>query len=525
MAELAEPLTVREPAVGSAARARSVWRARLNVRAWPVAQQFLLALVFVYLAKEGINVVVFPPFTGHDEVAHYAYIRTVATEFRVPVLPNYVKWRASGDTTQQPPGDFLPNDLYKYCPYVLGWQGSNVCELNNPTYLTDPPHVRSYSQGVGPQLVGYQYDANHPPLYYVLMTPLYWLTGWASPVVQLYVFRTAAIPFGVLTVVLAYLMVRALFPGDAFLSVTVPAFVAFQPQISYEAAMANNDILCIALYSWVLYLLIVGIRDRFPTKTCALTGFAFGLALLAKGTAITAAPLIAVAIVAGVGLRSVRAWVTKGVLTGGIAAALAWPWYLFLYRTYGNFSAFDQISALQWFNYWSPTGRKYPSFMDLLRNKPFVVLRWQETWGMFGWRRLPLDQGILWAIAVPCLAGLFGLVLYIVKAGGAERRRVASDRVLRPARWQVYGLSLLLLTAVVSYLAIIQFGLRFALTQARYYFPAINAVAVLLMLGLRTLIPRGWHRYGQAAVLAALIVMNVVIYSQYVVPYRLEGWA
>jgi hypothetical protein len=44
------------------------------------------------------------------------------------------------------------------------------------------------------------------------------------------------------------------------------------------------------------------------------------------------------------------------------------------------------------------------------------------------------------------------------------------------------------------------------------------------MLGLRTVIPPAGHRYGQAAVLAALVLMNVVIYSQYVVPYRLEGW-
>jgi 4-amino-4-deoxy-L-arabinose transferase-like glycosyltransferase len=524
MAEWAEPVTVREPAVGEMARARPAWRAQLNVRAWPVARQFLLALVIVYLAKQAINVFVFPPFTGHDEVAHYAYIRTVATEYRVPVLPDYKKWIASGDTTKEPPGDFIPSDLYKYCPYVLGWQGTNVCEVNNPSYAAEPPHVRSYSQGVGPQLVGYQYDANHPPLYYIMMTPIYWLTEGTSPTIQLYILRAAAVPFGLLTVVLAYLMVRVLFPADAFLSVTVPAFVAFQPQISYEAAMVNNDIVCIAFYSWVLYLLIVGIRDRFPTKICVLTGFAFGLALLAKGTSVTAAPLIALAFILGLGLRNVRSWVGKGALTAGIAAALAWPWYLFLYRTYGNFSAFDQISALQWFNYWSPTGRQYPSFMDLFWNKPFAVLRWQETWGLFGWRRLPLDTGLLWAIAIPCLAGVAGLLVYAVTAGGVARRWVASDRVMRPARWQVCGLLLLFLTAVVSYLAIIQFGLRFALTQARYYFPAINAVAVLLMLGLRTLIPRGWHRFGQAAVLAALIVLNVVIYSQYVVPYRLEGW-
>ncbi|HEY7033858.1 MAG TPA: hypothetical protein VH482_21150 [Thermomicrobiales bacterium] len=524
MAELAEPMTVREPAVGAMTRARAAWRDQLNVRAWPVARQFLLALVFVYLAKQAINVFVFPPFSGHDEVAHYAYLRTVATEHRVPVLPDFKKWIASGDTANQPPGDFIPDDLYKYCLFVLGWQGTNVCELNNPSYLADPPHVRNYSQGVGPQLVGYQYDANHPPLYYILNAPLYWLTERGSPASQLYVLRAAAIPLGLMTVVLAYLMVRALFPGDAFLSITVPAFVAFQPQISYEAAMVNNDILCIALYSWVLYLLIVGIRDRFPTRTCVLTGFAFGLALLAKGTSMTAAPLIAVAIVLGVGLRNVRGWVGKGALTAGIAAALAWPWYLFLYHTYGNFSAFDQISALQWFNYWSTTGRKYPSFLDLFWDKPFAVMRWKETWGYFGWRRLPLDDGLLWAIAVPCIAGLVGLLAYAVTAGGVGRRWVAADRVMRPSRWQVYGLLLLLLTVVVSYLAIIQFGLRFALTQARYYFPAINAVAVLLMLGLRTLIPHRWHRYGQAAVLAALVIMNVVIYTQYVVPYRLEGW-
>ncbi|HKG26714.1 MAG TPA: hypothetical protein VKB09_13775, partial [Thermomicrobiales bacterium] len=241
MAELAEPITVREPAGGLTARARARLRTRLDVRAWPIARQFLLALIVVYLAKQAINVFVFPPFSGHDEVAHYAYLRTVASEHRVPVLPDWAAWRASGKTAEDPPGDFLPDDLYEYCNYVLGWQGTNVCEQDNPAYVNDPPHVRNYNQGVGAQLVGYQYDANHPPLYYIVMTPIYWLTEGATPESQLYVLRAAAIPFGLMTVVLAFMMVRVLFPRDAFLSITVPAFVAFQPQISYEAAMVNND--------------------------------------------------------------------------------------------------------------------------------------------------------------------------------------------------------------------------------------------------------------------------------------------
>jgi 4-amino-4-deoxy-L-arabinose transferase-like glycosyltransferase len=339
----------------------------------------------------------------------------------------------------------------------------------------------------------------------MIMTPLYWLSEGSTPETQLYLIRAAMIPFGLLTVLLAYRTTRVIFPGDKFLAITVPAYVALQPQISYEAVMVNNDIVCIAVYSWILYLLVVGIRDRFPTKICVLTGFAFGLALLVKGTSLTAAPLIALAIIIGVGVLRVREWVVKGAISAGIAAVLSFPWYLYLYRTYGNLDAFDQISALQWFNYW---GRDKPSFTELFWNKAFVIERWNETWGMFGWRRLPLSDTWLWAI----LAGLPGLSW------------LGKDRVLRPSRWQTYALILLLVTCVVAYFAIIQFGLRFTLTQARYYFPAINAVAILLMLGLRTLIPRRWHSYGQAVVLIALVLMNVLIYSQYVVPYRLEGW-
>ena len=69
----------------------------------------------------------------------------------------------------------------------------------------------------------------------------------------------------------------------------------------------------------------------------------------------------------------------------------------------------------------------------------------------------------------------------------------------------------------------VEFGTRFELTQARYYFPAVNAGALLLMLGLRTLIPRSVHTYAQGVVFAALVVLNVMIFTQYVIPHYLSG--
>ena len=148
MAELAKPVDARDAAVLAAGRL-GAWRLT-NVRAWPAVRRFVLVLVVLYLAKQAIYVVAFRPFSGHDEVAHYSYLRTVATEGRVPIL---VK-------------DRLHNDLYPYCDFILHW---SPCD---PRYIGDPPEVATYP-GFGAHPVDLQYAADHPHLYYILMTPLY----------------------------------------------------------------------------------------------------------------------------------------------------------------------------------------------------------------------------------------------------------------------------------------------------------------------------------------------------------------
>ncbi|MDP9364999.1 MAG: hypothetical protein M3Q10_12370, partial [Chloroflexota bacterium] len=490
---------------------------RAAARAWPTVRRIVLVLLAFYVVKQLAFVFGFRPFTGHDEVAHYGYLRTVATEGRVPVLPDMEEWRAELATGRVPQIDGLPADLYRYCAYALYWH----CEPDDPQWASSPPRMVSLGARPGQNCrtnpehchpTGEQYAANHPPLYYLLMTPIYWATSAFSPEAQLYWLRLAAIPFGLATVFLAYRTARALFPGDAFLAVTVPAFVAFQTQISYEAAMVNNDIVAIALYSWILFLLVVGVRERFPRRLCVLLGFVLGLGLLTKGNALTAAPIIALAIVLAVGWRNVRTWVERGALVVLPAVVLAAPWYVFLYRTYGNFDGLEQIQAIQsWWN--EPAG----TFFGMMFSRDFVAWRFRETWGEFGWRRLPLDPALLWAIAIPLLVAAAGLVWYLVQA--VRRGGNGDDPVLRPRQWQWQGLLVLGVACAVAYLAVLQFGTRFALTQARYFFPVVNAAALLLMLGLRTLIPRAWSARGQVAVVAALVLLNVVIFAQYVIPY------
>ena len=86
-------------------------------------------------------------------------------------------------------------------------------------------------------------------------------------------------------------------------------------------------------------------------------------------------------------------------------------------------------------------------------------------------------------------------------------------------RWQSVSLALLFMTCLISYLAVVQFGTQFVLTQARYFFAAVNAAALLLMLGLRVHIPERYHLYGQALVFCALFLLNAVIFTRYVIPH------
>jgi 4-amino-4-deoxy-L-arabinose transferase-like glycosyltransferase len=503
-------------------------------RAPAIEQKFLVILLCMFAAKGFAIAFVHQPFTGHDEVMHYAYLSFVAEEGRVPVIPDLGQWQQDYNAKKGINHDRAPERLWQYCQFTTpDWKGPNAglgfCTESSPVYAANVP--RNGEWPLYP--VGWIYTANHPPLYYLYMTPVYWLTKHLSPAGQLYFFRIATIPFGLITVLFAYLTVRQLFPGDRFLAITVPAFVAFQPQISYESSMLNNDIMAIAFTSVVLYLVVVGLKKRFPVWNCVLLGAFYGLAVLSKNTSLTAGVIIGFAMIAGLGGRNWREWVPKGTIAAGTAGLIVWPWFLFMWLTYGDFTGLGRIQKLQ---YWNYNGVTPPTIWHMLSNKWFFWGRWQETWGDFGWRMIPLSDTLLKIIFYPVLLGVVGLGIYAVRfwkvqqpllQAGSDAERSAiesrSDNTLAIAQWQVVALLTLGLTCVVAYFAILQFGLTFSLTQARYYFPAINAGAILLMLGVRSWFPRKWLPYVTFAVFLAVVALYVYIYTGYVVPWNLTG--
>lgn len=482
------------------------------------ARFFLWILLGVFLANGIIIALTAAPFSGHDEIAHYSYLYTMAEEGRLPRIPDLEAWRSARESGTEMSFDQIPDQFYL-------WAG----HFTTPDWLRQQPVIPREVLADDGQWYpsGWIYTANHPPLYYLWLLPVYTLTDHLPVEQQFYLLRLATIPFGLATVAFAWLAARSLFRHDLLLRLLVPSFVAFQPQIAYESSIVNNDIVAIMAASGVFWLLIEGLRSGFSLKLSAWMGLLLGLAMLVKSTSALVIIPIGFAMVMGIGWRQWRIWIGRGVVVASIAGAVIAPWQMFMWRTYGNATALPQISALQM--WWNTQDDASPTLWSELIDPTFFWFRWKETWGEFGWRLIELDGYMadvyhigerkplfLTVILITVLVGTVGCGVGLWRA---RRARKGSDPLFHLQQWQWIALGTMVTACVVGYVSVLQFGLSFRLTQARYYFPMIVPAALLLIFGFRSWLSPRFTRIGAAILFLALVVLNIFVYTAWFLPY------
>ena len=150
---------------------------------------------------------------------------------------------------------------------------------------------------------------------------------------------------GLGVVLLAYALVRRIYPERAALALGAAAFVAFLPQHLATVSQVGNDVLAELLFAAVLYILVgwvmeSGARDQesgVRGRGAVGLGLLLGLVLITKTTAYIAVPLAGGVLVwrwwrerAGV-----RRIVVDALLIGLPALLLALPWYARDVAVYG----------------------------------------------------------------------------------------------------------------------------------------------------------------------------------------------
>jgi 4-amino-4-deoxy-L-arabinose transferase-like glycosyltransferase len=425
----------------------------------PVASSphiFLIVIVAIYVVLGVLYATLTPTWQVPDEPAHYNYIRSLAEGRGLPVIE---------------PGDYDQNYL------------SRLTTEKFPPELSIEP---------------LEYADHHPPLYYLLATPVYLLFDGA-----LLPLRLLSVLFGAALLVVAFGTVRAIFPARPELALMAAAFIAFIPQHVAMTAGVENDALAELIVGgalWALVIYVGGGRERpWPI------GLLLAAALLTKPQAYVVLGVAAVAVV----LRWRRERRTVGWAVGQLAwmfipaLLLSAPWFIRNGLIYGwsdptGLARHDEVVAEQmrtseflalhgWTSYW----------------KRALTFTFQSFWGQLGWMAVPLPTRVYQALALLSALLFAGFIIYLVQ----HRRRLP----IPPLPHSSAPL-LLVLSAFFTLSSYVWYNLTFVQHQGRYLFPALIPIGTAAALGLNTLadiLPRRMRSWGLIAFFAGLAAFDV----------------
>lgn len=425
-------------------------------------------LIAFFVLKQLLLITLFAPFTGHDEVDHYWYIARLGAGEGLGVVGEVM----------------LPEETRPYRGYVADYP-SNA-------------------------------EVIQPPLYHAVLAPVWrMLPGDSSD--RLMVLRLSSVVLGLFVVLLAYLTARLLFPESAFIRAGVPIFVAFQPQLSFEAAIVNHDILVIALFSWLIYLVLRGLDDGFTTGREVGIGLAAAAGLWTKLSFGLALPVIVLAIgwswwerrrQWGDALRAAQ-WLAGSLfLTTALPLLLLSPWFVRSYWLYGDPTGSQRLSEIREF------GSSASSYQQMFTTPAFWRERLEDFWGNYGWRNIPFDAAMSQSIWVIWGAALALALMLALREAAARLFGWRTSLTYRQVRGMaVVTASVALLAYGVLYVGTIQF------TQSRFMFPGMIGVAVLTLIGVDRFLPLRWRPMAVPLLLILLVALNALTLLRFVIPF------
>jgi 4-amino-4-deoxy-L-arabinose transferase-like glycosyltransferase len=420
--------------------------------------------------------VVTPIWEGPDELGHYRHVRFLVRNLSLPGPEDSI---SSLDQLTHPP-------LYYIVTAVLtSWVDTSV----KLTPATNPFAATGTMEGGANRFV--HSDAESFP--------------YRGTVLAVHAARLVSVAIGTLSLLVTYKLGRLLFPERHDVALGATAINAFSPGFLYMSAVVNNDIMVTLWTALTMFFSVrVLVRDTGWKDLLAL-GISAGLAILSKYNALALTPLVLIA--AGAALHK-RMGGRKSLVmaVGGVVLLLlsmvlvsSW-WFMRSMALFGTATTRSTKILTQFLadlrDPLAGLGR-----IDWALLPDGLVYFYKSFWGVFGWGNVNAATWVYQVLGLVCLAGLLGLVLYLL--GKASRSRKVA--VLLP----------LLAFVLFSLLAIYRtLTVGDPVLRGRYALPAISGVSVLLSLGVVQLTPR---KLGRLPILA---VSLIVLFTGLIAPFR-----
>lgn len=484
-----------------------------RARRWFGEVPLSLATLVAIVALAGVTwAVVVAPWQSPDEVAHYAYVESLAERFALPGSPGRIHPMSTDQGLADAAvgasrGAFFPGSS------PPDWSARDYAR-----YLDQARRAPSRTNGGGPNP-----SRTDPPLYYLYADLAYWAASSGNALDRLYAIRIWGVLLLALTALAAWLLAGEVLGRRRLLQLVCAAVAALVPSETFIATSVTPDALMTTLWTLAFWLgarvINRGARRRDAFALCAVTA----AAILTKATSYALVPAVLVAL--AIGWRRWPAPQRRGLLPtlGGPLLVLVLPVLGWVAETHamsrpavntipsGGPSArpfiVRQFLSYVWQFYLprlpgmtrSPLGGPLPVYSVWLR----------EGWATFGWLDVWLPG---WVYVL--LATVTGLIL----AGTAALvARLRSGRA-----WPLIAFFALALAALLAGLHLTEYRSiiagRGALLQGRYLLPAIGLLGLAVAFLLAHLPARG-RAAACGLVLAGLLVLQVLSLSTVIQAY------
>lgn len=410
----------------------------------------LLAILLGYLTVATLFAVYTPDWQAPDEPAHYNYVRQLANG-RFPIMEN--------------------------SDYDQAYQSRVISERFDPRFSVVP----------------FSYEDYQPPLYYLLLTPLFWLSGGL-----LEVLRFGSILLTLATLLTAYAIAQRIL-AERWQALTAVAFIAFLPQHIAITASVNNDALSellIALLLWGSVELVLSRGEERPLITNPwLLGILLGCAFLTKVTAYLMAPVLGLALLQ----RYWREWAAfwraglRIALPSALLGSLWWGRNLAVYGwpDFLGIEAHDAVVIGQ------PLTRDWIAqygLFDVLSR--FLQTTFRSFWGQFGWMGVLLDSRLYTLLALFSGLLFLGYLLYLF----TQPRPTTVAAPSRPlwVSWLGPTTPLLLTLFLLNLALYLTYNLTYVQHQGRYLFASLIPIGIWVALSVDGLLRWLMNRWQAA---------------------------
>ncbi len=445
-------------------------------------------ILIIYITAGAFYNISVPIFEAPDETGHYLYVRHLVVERSLPIRAPVEEgiWGMNEIRADQPPLYYALGAL------LTGWVDTTGVERTvrrSPTYGSAVPDTSPINKN------RYIHTAQERFPYRGVALAVHLARGYTML-------------WGVVVLIFTYLLAREIFPARDNIALGAVALVAFTPQFIFLSNAVSPDVPVTAVSVIVLWICARILRRGANRQYALIIGILIGVGLLVKPSALLLLPLVALVYIIGFwqdesvtglesGYRAIKRVIPHGIVIGAVTGAISGWWYVRNKLLYGEFLATTRML--------STTGGfrdPKPSLGELLSELRFVA---RSYWAVFGWANILVSDLFYIAVYLFVALAIIGALWRFVKDAD-QQRRIAVGMLLV---W--IGLNF---SALLSYMRLTYSP------YGRHLFPAMPAIAILLVWGLLKVLRRDilfWSVIGALGVSAPLL-MCVYVRPAYVMP-------